>query len=111
MAVIWVASSEGIQFIFGELHYDKPFFLTYLNTPGFALWNLGYCFLPKWKRTPWEDTETPQPVIVHDPRLETVCSDDERDVLSVGEEEVPCEQLWRWYSLKRIWKTAILFCP
>lgn len=70
VTVIWVASSEWIQFIFGALEFNKPFFLTYFNTSGFALWNLGYLCLPKWRESPWEDLEDPQEVTVQGPPFE-----------------------------------------
>eukprot|EP00796_Vickermania_ingenoplastis_P004551 gene4551-3313_t len=47
------ASSEWIQWIFGELEFEKPYFLTYFNTTGFMLWNLGYLFVPSWRKIPF----------------------------------------------------------
>eukprot|EP00796_Vickermania_ingenoplastis_P002198 gene2198-1365_t len=70
VTVIWVASSEWIQWIFGALHFDKPYFLTYFNTTGFALWNLGYLLKPSWRELPWDDDEEAQPVCVEDPGYE-----------------------------------------
>lgn len=50
VAIIWVGASEWIQYIFGSLDFDKPYFLTYFNTCGFMLWNLGYIVSPTWRR-------------------------------------------------------------
>lgn len=66
VTVIWVASSNWIQYIFGDLNYSKPYFLTYFNTTGFSLWNLGYYLVPKWPKIPWDDRERPQPILVED---------------------------------------------
>lgn len=70
VTVIWVASSEWIQFIFGTLDYNKPFFLTYFNTTGFCLWNAGFLLSPRWRRTPWDEESKAQPVCIEDARLE-----------------------------------------
>ncbi|CDH56923.1 yml018c-like protein [Lichtheimia corymbifera JMRC:FSU:9682] len=43
---IWVTSSFAVNSIFGEQHYDKPFFLTYLNTATFSL----YLLIARFKR-------------------------------------------------------------
>lgn len=53
VAVIWVGASEWIQVIFGSMHFSKPFFLTYFNTMTFASWNVGYLFIPSWRKVPW----------------------------------------------------------
>lgn len=66
VTVIWVASSNWIQYIFGNLNYSKPYFLTYFNTTGFSLWNLGYYCVPGWTRIPWDDRQRPQPILVED---------------------------------------------
>jgi solute carrier family 35, member F5 len=70
VTVIWVASSEWIQYIFGTLEYNKPFFLTYFNTTGFCLWNAGFLLSPRWRRTPWDEESRNQPICVEDARLE-----------------------------------------
>ena len=70
VTVIWVASSEWIQYIFGELEYNKPFFLTFFNTTGFCLWNAGFLLSPRWRRTPWDEESKSQPLCVEDARLE-----------------------------------------
>ncbi|KPI88684.1 hypothetical protein ABL78_2222 [Leptomonas seymouri] len=70
VTVIWVASSEWIQHIFGALDYNKPFFLTYFNTTGFCLWNAGFLLSPRWRRTPWDEASKAQPVCIEDARLE-----------------------------------------
>ncbi|KAG5486832.1 hypothetical protein LSCM4_06297 [Leishmania orientalis] len=71
VTVIWVASSAWIQYIFGSLDFNKPFFLTYFNTTGFCLWNAGFFFSSRWRRTPWDETSRVQPVCVEDARLES----------------------------------------
>lgn len=53
VAVIWVGASEWIQFIYGDLNYNKPYFLTYFNTSTFALYNLGYLGVKWWRQVPW----------------------------------------------------------
>ncbi|KAJ8905327.1 hypothetical protein NDN08_001834 [Rhodosorus marinus] len=40
VAVIWVSSSEMIQYIFGDLEFSKPFFITYFNTGLFSIYLL-----------------------------------------------------------------------
>ena len=48
---LWVSSSELIQFIFQNLTFNKPFFLTYLSTSSFSLYILGFLLSPWWRRT------------------------------------------------------------
>lgn len=91
VTVIWVASSEWIQFIFGALQFNKPFFLTYFNTSGFALWNLGYLCLPEWRGAPWEDFEDSLEVTVHDPGF-VHCITNTRENVELEEEERRREQ-------------------
>ncbi|CCW72087.1 unnamed protein product [Phytomonas sp. Hart1] len=55
VAIIWVASSMWIQYIFGDLNYNRPYFLTYFNTTLFSLYNFGYLFMPSWRRLRWRD--------------------------------------------------------
>ncbi|GJQ15469.1 hypothetical protein GpartN1_g7260.t1 [Galdieria partita] len=43
VAVLWVSSSFLIQYIFGEVNYDKPLFLTYISTSFFSLYLLPVC--------------------------------------------------------------------
>jgi hypothetical protein len=40
--VIWVASSQLMQYIFDEENFSKPFFLTYFNTSLFTLYLFGF---------------------------------------------------------------------
>lgn len=51
VAVIWVASAELIQFIFGASSFSKPFFLTYLSTSLFSLYLGGFLISASWRRT------------------------------------------------------------
>eukprot|EP00758_Cryptobia_borreli_P014622 Tbor_TRINITY_DN5939_c0_g1::TRINITY_DN5939_c0_g1_i1::g.18725::m.18725 len=55
VAFIWVGASIWIQRVFGEYQYDKPYFLTYFNTTGFAFWNLGFLFSKSWRKVPYKD--------------------------------------------------------
>lgn len=70
VTVIWVASSEFIQYLFGDLNFNKPYFMTYFNTCGFSFWNLGYLFSATW-RVPWDDTRQVQKMYIEDPLLIT----------------------------------------
>jgi solute carrier family 35, member F5 len=42
VALLWVLSAELTQLIYGEFHFDKPFFLTYFCTSLFSLYLLGF---------------------------------------------------------------------
>eukprot|EP00758_Cryptobia_borreli_P014631 Tbor_TRINITY_DN5939_c0_g1::TRINITY_DN5939_c0_g1_i5::g.18729::m.18729/K15289/SLC35F5; solute carrier family 35, member F5 len=55
VAFIWVGASILIQLIFHEYDYNKPLFLTYFNTTGFAFWNLGFLFSKSWRKVPYKD--------------------------------------------------------
>ena len=43
--------SFSSQFIFQNLTFNKPFFLTYLSTSSFSLYILGFLLSPWWRRT------------------------------------------------------------
>jgi hypothetical protein len=45
---IWVLDGEFIQFIYEDIEYDQPFFLTYTSTGLFSLYLLGFLFMPSW---------------------------------------------------------------
>lgn len=49
VAVIWVASSELIQYIFGESSFSKPYFLSYFCTSLFSVYLLGFSCNPSWR--------------------------------------------------------------
>ncbi|KAJ1999989.1 hypothetical protein H4R26_004825 [Coemansia thaxteri] len=49
---IWVASSFLVSSLFGELEFNRPFFITYLNTGTFSLYLVGACASWAWKRRP-----------------------------------------------------------
>jgi solute carrier family 35, member F5 len=51
VAVIWVASAELIQFIFGASSFSKPYFLTYFSTSLFTLYLSGFVLVPAWRGT------------------------------------------------------------
>ena len=50
VALLWTGSSLWIQHIYGDLNYNKPYFLTYFTTLGFSLWNIFYLFNKKWRK-------------------------------------------------------------
>lgn len=72
VTIIWVGSSEWIQFIFGALDFKRPYFLTFFNTTGFALWNLGYLVQPSWRAIPWDDEDEAQDIQVEDPAIRSL---------------------------------------
>lgn len=53
VAIIWVAASEWIKYIFGALDFNKPYFMTFLNTGMFALYNTAYPCMRWWRSVPW----------------------------------------------------------
>jgi solute carrier family 35 protein F5 len=55
---IWVASSTVIQYVFLDLNYDAPFFVTYLSTTMFSLYLTGFV-LPSWRTSHKLTTVTP----------------------------------------------------
>ena len=48
VVVIWVTSSEAIQFIFDNIEFSKPFFLTFYSTSLFSVYLLGFLIFPSW---------------------------------------------------------------
>lgn len=160
VTVIWVASSEWIQHIFGELDFEKPYFLTYFNTTGFCFWNLGYLISEKWSRVPHDERTLEQPIFIEDIDLVTEspeemrerehndarervlrkearrnkfaiqriqdffmeCNDDGEALDNFDEcssreqsdvedgQRVRVERV-RLYSVRKIWRCAMLFCP
>ncbi|ORC86531.1 solute carrier family 35, member F5 [Trypanosoma theileri] len=87
VTVIWVGSSVWIQHIFGELEYEKPYFLTYFNTTGFALWNLGYLVIPSWRRIPWKTTGKPVPIIFVDSHVRDVFAGSNSNTAAVTDDK------------------------
>lgn len=59
VAFIWVCSSEFLQFVFGDEHFDKPYFVTYFNTMSFGLWMFGFACpgASGFGRNPWKKIE------------------------------------------------------
>eukprot|EP00760_Papus_ankaliazontas_P033209 PhM_4_TR6236/c0_g1_i1/m.85384/K15289/SLC35F5; solute carrier family 35, member F5 len=101
-AVIWVSASEWIQHIFGDLHYSKPFFLTYFNTMCFSVWNIGYAVSPRWRalaREGWRDRGTT--MMSNDGVV-----DDDDQVVAVGDSGTRPP-----YGIERIVRGALCFCP
>ncbi|KPA74352.1 hypothetical protein ABB37_09332 [Leptomonas pyrrhocoris] len=93
VTVIWVASSEFIQYIFESLDFNKPFFLTYFNTTGFCLWNAGFLLSSQWRRTPWNEESRTQPVCIEDARLESKPDLEEEDEPTGGTEPASPEEI------------------
>jgi hypothetical protein len=46
---IWVFSSEIIQYIFKNMNFKKPFFLTYFSTSLFSIYLLVLVISPYWR--------------------------------------------------------------
>ena len=49
VVVIWVTSSEVIQYIFDNIDFSKPFFLTFYSTSLFSLYLFGFLLFPSWR--------------------------------------------------------------
>lgn len=108
VAIIWVGASLWIQRIFGDLDYNKPYFLTYFNTTGFSLWNFGFC-LQSWKSVPWDNKEEEEEVIADDcpnSRREEVhpIPTEETELTGEPSSNIP-------YSRREILRCALIFCP
>lgn len=57
VAIIWVAAAELIQQVYGQLHYEKPIFVTYFSSSIFAFFLFGF-LRPSWRaklHTPLND--------------------------------------------------------
>jgi hypothetical protein len=52
VVVIWVTSSEVIQYIFDNIDFSKPFFLTFYSTSLFSLYLFGFLLFPSWRANP-----------------------------------------------------------
>lgn len=52
--LIWVGSSILVQFIFQDLDFDRPFFVTYISTGLFGLYLFGFV------RRSWREPQEPQ---------------------------------------------------
>lgn len=57
VVVIWVTSSEVIQFIFDNINFSKPFFLTFYSTSLFSLYLFGFLLFPSWRSHPRSTVE------------------------------------------------------
>mmetsp|Transcript_61504 Transcript_61504/g.179762 ORF Transcript_61504/g.179762 Transcript_61504/m.179762 type:complete len:377 (-) Transcript_61504:7-1137(-) len=64
VACIWVAASQLIEGIFQEGSFNKPYFLTYFNTCGFALWLLVAAFRRRLRH------QLSHPLSISDPSVE-----------------------------------------
>mmetsp|Transcript_1461 Transcript_1461/g.3263 ORF Transcript_1461/g.3263 Transcript_1461/m.3263 type:complete len:409 (-) Transcript_1461:53-1279(-) len=53
--VIWVSSSELIQFIFDSVDFERPLFLTFYSTSLFSVYLLGFLFCRDWWINPDEE--------------------------------------------------------
>ena len=92
VAVIWVGASHLIKSIFSS-EFDRPFFLTYFNTCGFAFYLFGGCCKREWR----EVMCPPAPVV--------------EEVTSPVEDDAPLlpptpPATWREYR-----DLAVLFAP
>eukprot|EP00762_Andalucia_godoyi_P007702 ANDGO_07915.mRNA.1 putative vacuolar membrane protein YML018C len=81
--VIWVTSSNVIQYVFEDLSYDAPFFVTYLSTTMFSLYLTGFV------SRGWRDSGD---------RIIPPSEDGSKRTI-------------REYSPKRVFLIAIKFCP
>ncbi|KAG2373804.1 hypothetical protein C9374_011689 [Naegleria lovaniensis] len=50
VVILWVLGGVVIQFIYGNMSYDKPFFVTYVSTNLFSIYLLGFVFMGSWRR-------------------------------------------------------------
>ncbi|KAF0979469.1 hypothetical protein FDP41_001812 [Naegleria fowleri] len=50
VVILWVLGGVVIQFIYGNMNYDKPFFVTYVSTNLFSIYLLGFVFIGSWRR-------------------------------------------------------------
>ncbi|PRP84363.1 hypothetical protein PROFUN_08228 [Planoprotostelium fungivorum] len=53
VVVLWVTTSEAIQYIFVKCDYNKPFFLTLFSSSLFSIYLIGFLFIPKWRKIQW----------------------------------------------------------
>lgn len=103
VAMIWVGASLWIQRIFGDLDYNKPYFLTYFNTTGFSFWNFGF-LAASWRSIPWEKTDVDSTEEGKPPHERTELAEGEQEG-SVTESRHPP------YSRREILRCALIFCP
>eukprot|EP01125_Pyxidicula_operculata_P015753 TRINITY_DN5375_c0_g1_i1.p1 TRINITY_DN5375_c0_g1~~TRINITY_DN5375_c0_g1_i1.p1 ORF type:complete len:356 (+),score=7.53 TRINITY_DN5375_c0_g1_i1:41-1108(+) len=97
VVIIWVSSSEAIQFIFESQDYRHPFFLTYFNTTLFMLYLFGFAIFPEWRGSkPWK-TE-----YKHPGTDEKSTEEQMQDVLIVEEKH------WTWIETAKV---SLGFCP
>ncbi len=50
VVLIWIGSSGIIQFVFHDLHFDKPLFITYYSTGLFSIYFCGFLFNSDWRQ-------------------------------------------------------------
>ncbi|KNH07657.1 hypothetical protein XU18_1751 [Perkinsela sp. CCAP 1560/4] len=106
VAFIWVAASQWIQYIFGNLQYQKPYFLTFFNTFGFSFWNLGYFFSSEWRET----LRNTSCVLRAEPNVKSVSIEPKELVLHRNENTVDIPKAPR-YSMRRLFIATLYFCP
>uniref|UniRef100_A0A7S4PCB2 EamA domain-containing protein n=1 Tax=Paramoeba aestuarina TaxID=180227 RepID=A0A7S4PCB2_9EUKA len=100
VAFIWVAASQWIQYIFGNLQYSKPYFLTFFNTFGFSFWNFGYLFSGKWRKR-FSSALFQRGESKSTSKKETI----------VSAETASFEQTATEYSMTKLLIATCLFCP
>ncbi|KAJ6248834.1 solute carrier family 35 member f5 [Anaeramoeba flamelloides] len=49
VVIFWVTSSLLMSYMYKDVDYNKPFFLTYFNTILFSFPLFGFIFIPSWK--------------------------------------------------------------
>nr|CAB3266246.1 solute carrier family 35 member F5-like [Phallusia mammillata] len=48
--ILWVASSEASEYLFQDIHFNKPYMSTYIKTSMFSIYLLGFIIFPSWRR-------------------------------------------------------------
>nr|CCC49480.1 conserved hypothetical protein [Trypanosoma vivax Y486] len=117
VAFIWTYASVLIQYIFQEMKYGKPYFMTYFNTNAFAVNTFGFLFVKSWRRLPWKNDKEDAPIYLIDPALQKLYNakgmgpddiDEENKTRSAGgEHNVGIKP----YSKFKVFKCACFFCP
>ncbi|KAJ6243302.1 solute carrier family 35 member f5 [Anaeramoeba flamelloides] len=49
VVIFWVTSSMLMSYLYTDIDYNKPFFLTYFNTVLFSVPLFGFILIPSWK--------------------------------------------------------------
>eukprot|EP01100_Stratorugosa_tubuloviscum_P010147 TRINITY_DN4325_c0_g1_i1.p1 TRINITY_DN4325_c0_g1~~TRINITY_DN4325_c0_g1_i1.p1 ORF type:complete len:402 (+),score=105.22 TRINITY_DN4325_c0_g1_i1:106-1311(+) len=107
VVVIWVGSGTLSQFLFTEIEFNKPFFLTYFSTTAFCLYLLGFLFFEDWEFTMnigsftiSRSTKAPIPIFSY-------CNKFKYKLCTHSEVSLTNEKL----STLEVAKIALMFCP